>query len=444
MSGPKISEYELEEMLRLEIEAECRRQEAEELERELRRQRHSELLQRRDEYVSALEKMAEALPESGELIRAGKERLGDESVALKRESIKAGIYQKIAELGELQKIENNDQLEEKLRKYPKELAKVKKSLKELDAVAAEAMSKLNAVLTSEIASLFEAEQNPDEAERTQENNDLICVRQSLEKLEDLQKQQQLPAVYQMKLKQAVEGIKRAKNSGNLSGYCAIELPGLVKPCEKYLKLWAKEGQEYKKLSLQYELLLRQNGSQQAQMVPFDAKAVEMLKKLVAAEEVKAQQAAEKAYIASVLDETMSEMGYDVIGQREVTKRSGKHFRNELYRYNEETAINVTYSDNGQIAMELGKLDQTDRMPDAGECNYLANQMVGFCERFSELEERLARKGVKLGKRIALAPPSADYAQIINSSDYNMKVKQEVVGKHNNRQAGHGLLREIHD
>ena len=138
---------------------------------------------------------------------------------------------------------------------------------------------------------------------------------------------------------------------------------------------------------------------------------------------------------------MAEMGYDVIGQREVTKRSGKHFRNELYRYGEETAINVTYSDDGQIAMELGKLDQKDRVPTVSESNYLVNQMVIFCERFSELEKRLAKKGVKLGKRIALTSPSADYAQIINSNEYSMKEKQEKTSHRAKRQFHQGVKQE---
>lgn len=442
MSGPKISEYELEEMLRLEIEAERMLREAEELERELQRQHHRELLERRDEYVATLRDIRDALPENNELIKIGRERLGDESVATKQNGIEDSIDEQIAKLMELSNLQDNDELEKRLKSYPREIAKIKKSIGALGATANESMEKLNAVLTSAIASLFENDLNPDkEAISASDDGELARVKQTLEKLKELKNQQALPAAYQAKLQQVVEGIKRAKNCGNLTGYCAIELPELMKPCDEFLKLWAKDGQEYKKLSLQYELLLKQNGDNQVQMVPFDEKAVLKLKSLVAAEEVRAQQLAEKAYIAEVLDETMAEMGYDVIGQREVTKRSGKHFRNELYRYGEETAINVTYSDDGQIAMELGKLDQKDRVPTVSESNYLANQMVIFCERFSELEKRLAKKGVKLGKRIALTSPSADYAQIINSNEYSMKEKQEKTSHRAKRQFHQGVKQE---
>ena len=435
MSGPKVSEYELEEMRRLQLEAERLLREAEELEREMQRQRHRELLQRRDEYISSLRKMEQALPDHTELIKAGKERLGDESVAKELAGIKENISKKVAELQGLQQIQDNDELERQLVGVPKELANIRKQARGLGAVADEALARLNAALSEDIVGLFET----DETEKAEVDTELIRVRQSLESLDELRQQKHLPAAYQTKLQQAVEGIRIAKASGNIAGYCAIELPELLKPCEKFIALWAKDGKEYQKLSLQYEILLRQNGTEQAELVPFNAKAVEKLKKLVAVEEVKAQQAAERAYIAAALDETMTEMGYDVIGHREVTKRSGKHFRNELYRYGDDTAINITYSDDGQIALELGKLDQADRVPTADESNYLANQMAGFCERFKELEERLQRKGVKPGKRIALAPPSADYAQIINSSDYRMEEKQEVAAKRKSSQKGQGLL-----
>ena len=48
-----------------------------------------------------------------------------------------------------------------------------------------------------------------------------------------------------------------------------------------------------------------------------------------------------------------------------------------------------------------------------------NQMIAFCNHFKEVEQRLADKGVVVDRRIALAPSSADYAQIINVNDYEL-------------------------
>lgn len=441
MSGPKISEYELEAMLRLQLEAERLLLEAEKLERELQKQYRRELLGNRDEYVATLTKMNKSLPENTELINSSQKRLGDESVALLKNSITDNINKKIVELMDLEKIQDNDELEKKLMDYPSEISKIKKSLQNFGVVVAETTEKLNAALSNEIVSLFNNTETETNTIIDSDDRDLIYVKRSLEKVEELQNQRQLPAAYQELLQQAIAGIKKARINNNLVGYCTIELPELLKPCESFLKLWARDGQEYKKLSLQYEILFKQNGGSKLQMVPFDANAVEKLKSLVAIEEFKAQQAVEKAYIATAMNETMAEMGYDVIGQREVTKRSGKHFRNELYQYGEKTAINITYSDDGQIAMELGKLDKTDRVPTASESNFLANQMTGFCEKFAELEKRLAQKGIKLGKRIALSPPTADYAQIINSHDYSTKEQPQTISQRTKRQSIHRMLKK---
>lgn len=128
---------------------------------------------------------------------------------------------------------------------------------------------------------------------------------------------------------------------------------------------------------------------------------------------------EKAYINKCLDEVMSDMGYDVIGRREVTKKSGKHFKSELFSYDDGTAVNVTMADDGHIAMELCGLDEVDRTPDLSESEKLCKHMETFCEDFGEIERRLEEKGVILSNRIQRLPPSVEYAQILNVSDYEL-------------------------
>lgn len=145
---------------------------------------------------------------------------------------------------------------------------------------------------------------------------------------------------------------------------------------------------------------------------------------------------ERAYISQSIDEVMAEMGYDVIGQRHVQKKNGRHFTNELYSYEDGTAVNVTYADDGKITMELGGLDTDDRLPDAAEAKQLCESMESFCDDFSEIEKRLEAKGVVLKSRLALLPPSEDYAQIINVSDYQTTAPVDTF-KANNRRGSIG-------
>ena len=71
---------------------------------------------------------------------------------------------------------------------------------------------------------------------------------------------------------------------------------------------------------------------------------------------------EQAYLRQCVDETMEEMGYVLIGKRELTRRNGKKYRNELYLFDEGTAVSVTRSEDGQIVMELGGLGAENRLP----------------------------------------------------------------------------------
>lgn len=133
---------------------------------------------------------------------------------------------------------------------------------------------------------------------------------------------------------------------------------------------------------------------------------------------------EQTYIADTIDEVMEEMGYDLIGSREVTKKSGKRFHDELYTFSEGTAVNIRYDNQGKIAMELGGIDSTDRLPSSSEASRLEDEMIAFCDKFTEFEKRLAARGIVCKNRVSHLPPKAEYAQIINTSDYNIKTDVE--------------------
>ena len=209
----------------------------------------------------------------------------------------------------------------------------------------------------------------------------------------------------------------------LKNYIAITVNPLLKRCAAYAETYRAYHEEYESLYSEY-VALCELYHYVPQDVPFSAEAIPFLKKEIERIKTTAEQQAEQAYIQNALDEVMTEMGYSVIGSREVTKRNGTHFRNELYTYGEGTAVNVTYSSDGRIAMELGGLDSTDRTPTASESSALCEEMEDFCEDFKEIERRLLARGVILASRISLLPPDSTYAQIINTSDYQMRTHTE--------------------
>ena len=205
----------------------------------------------------------------------------------------------------------------------------------------------------------------------------------------------------------------------LKNYIAITVNPLLKRCAAYAEIYHAHHEEYESLYPEY-VALCELYHYVAQDVPFSTDAIPFLKKEIERIKTTAEQQAEQEYIQNALDEVMTEMGYSVIGSREVTKRNGKHFRHELYTYGEGTAVDVTYSSDGRITMELGGLDSADRTPDPAESSALCEEMEDFCGDFKEIERRLMARGVMLASRISLLPPDSTYAQIINTSDYQMR------------------------
>lgn len=134
---------------------------------------------------------------------------------------------------------------------------------------------------------------------------------------------------------------------------------------------------------------------------------------------------EQTYVSDCVDEVMADMGYDLIGTREVRKKSGKHFKNELFTFNEGTAVNVTFSPDGRVSVELGGLAREDRVPTPEETKFLTRDMETFCGEFAEFERRMLAKGIVVGNRIAFSPPTAEYAAIINVNDYDVAESTQI-------------------
>lgn len=205
--------------------------------------------------------------------------------------------------------------------------------------------------------------------------------------------------------------------GFLKNYCAMTVIPFVKECRAYSTSYAAYGEEYERKRYIYEANAKAIGIM-VEEIPFSADAVAILDtKIKETDEIICHQD-EQAYISQCVDEAMLEMGYTVAGNREVVRRNGKRFRNELYLFDEGTAVNVTYSSDGQITMELGGIGTDNRLPTEAESARLVSDMRTFCDDYYEIERRLRKKGI-ITKRISILPPEEQYAQIINVSDYSL-------------------------
>lgn len=249
--------------------------------------------------------------------------------------------------------------------------------------------------------------------------------EAAQRLEQISKFDFLPNDYKNEIRRTRTRLEEIADEVFLKNFVAVSVNPLIKQANQFIAEYSECQAEFDSLYTEYTALCElyyyvpQEYVCSRSSIQILEAEIARIKKVVAEDD-------EQAYISDCLDEVMVEMGYSVLGSREVTKRNGKRFRNELYAYGDGTAVNVTYSSDGKIAMELGGIDTSDRVPTAQETDKLCDSMEQFCDDFKEIEQRLLAKGVVLADRISLLPPDAEYAQIINTSDYSMKTEADII------------------
>lgn len=314
-------------------------------------------------------------------------------------------------------------LESTSKTIAESLAKAEKIAVELSTISAKNEMKLHTALSADIdkgfstsfADVQTASQTSISESRAKIRVQLIEIKNSLN----------LSAEFVGELNAALSKIDSIDDEAFLKNYSSVTVVPLLKRCKQYLSEYEACHEEFEQLYAEY-IALCDLYFYVAQEYPCSNASIEVLKSEIKRIKEAVDADDEKDYISDCLDKVMEEMGYTVIGSREVTKKNGKRFRNELYTYREGTAVNVTYSTDGKIAMELGGIDATDRLPDDRETSVLCEYMEQFCDDFKEIEKRLLAKGVVLADRISLLPPSAEYAQIINTTDYRITEKAETL------------------
>lgn len=297
------------------------------------------------------------------------------------------------------------------------ISEAEKLVSEINVIALKNESELRSNLESAIDKGFAMSLVATEDTETSISQELH--RELQLELAQMKRNTELPAAYIIEIEEAQKNINEIVNNNFLKNYTALTINPLLKKCIQFLKEYKQYYEEFESLYSEYKALCKlYNYTIQTYICSKDS--IENLKKEILQIKENVVKGEEQTYINHCFGEVMEELGYSVLGSREVTKKSGRHFKNELYSYGEGTAINITYSSDGKIAMELGGIDSIDRLPESYETSVLCDAMTDFCGEFREIEKRLAKRGVVPSERILLLPPNAEYAQIINTSEYKME------------------------
>lgn len=405
MSGPKVSVYTLTQAQRAAI-AEERRRRQHELER------RNQLVENISESIAKVKSSIEHFQEYRLIADEARKNLCDTQAIDLLESSLSTARSLVEDLNNLKNCKDNANMESRMLELKPQIDGLKVAEGDMKQLVSTLEPQLQSVLSEGVSGLFE-------------KSDFICVSDTAESETVRYAREQIThflctghqdRTTQRKLQEMLDGLEQATKSYG-DTYIALEVQPFLQKCATTEQLWDECGSEYTTLLNQYIALCSEVGIITPSAVPFSAEATAKLKCEIAILEEQAQKQAEDAYISHALTEVMLDMGYTMWGNRSGHKKNGQHYINDLFRFSEETAISVTCSSNGQVALELGKVDQCDRLPSPVEGESLEKQMDLFCTQFKDIERRLAARGVILGNRLMMAPPSPEFAQIININDY---------------------------
>ena len=282
------------------------------------------------------------------------------------------------------------------------------------------IQRIQASIVDDLSGIYSFEFDDDAPDTSFQDKKDAIHKELSERLKD----RTLPDSIQSDIKQAIFSLQKIETMQYLTTFDSVTVMGIFRKIDEFKLEEEQEKAEYEELYARYEALCTMAG-EEAKALPYSANAVETVNKEIERLEMLLVRQQEQAYISECVDEVMADMGYDLIGSRDVRKKSGKQFRNELFTFNEGTAVNVTFSPDGQISMVLGGLAREDRIPTSEETEILTRDMETFCGEFAEFERRMLAKGIVVGSRIALSPPTAEYAAIINVNDYDVAESTQI-------------------
>lgn len=411
MSGPKTSRYTLTAAQRRALQEQRRR----ELEEQRRRERISKAKSKLAVLSAKTYGLSNITEEALDQARLLNERTSsDNGFAVLKNKLSKNASNIVASIEKANKSDSVELLEQAVREAQQAFDDLSKLRGKLDGLISKNKQELHKDIMNSLDSVADVDfskiQSPAERQLGQRKDEIANNLSNLlspilnDELHD-------------SIEKALKHLDEIDNPDFLSNFNAMTVAPLEKKCREYMALRQEIGDEYDDLMIRYTVLCKEQKII-PQDIAFERGAVEKLNSLITELEKAADSADEQSYISRCIDEVMEDMGYKLVGNRSVTKKSGRHFRNELYSFSEGTAVNVTYSDNGNITMELGGVDTKDRMPDTLETERLTEDMRSFCGQYREFERRLAEKGV-VSNHISLLPPEPVYAQVINVSDYDM-------------------------
>ena len=233
----------------------------------------------------------------------------------------------------------------------------------------------------------------------------------------------LPDDFLTRYRDLLDETAEIKDAKKLRKFVLTMIKPFIEECAEYKRLLA----EFEAGCVTYYALADIYETDPINFEPYKKNTVELkkgsalLKKQIEILEKADLREREIGYIYAALDEAMTELGYSLCASSERMKKA-RVVHHQLYSMHDDTYLDVHFSDDGQISMQIGKGENTDRIPTDEEAAEQAAKMINFCGDYERLETMLEAKGIK-STRVIMIPPSANCAEIINISDFGLTISE---------------------
>lgn len=138
----------------------------------------------------------------------------------------------------------------------------------------------------------------------------------------------------------LERAQRITDDSFIDNYYAMTVLPYIKRCKAYEEQIKEYGEEFDELASKHRYYSEYLGMPVISFT-FSMDSLNSLRREVAELESQSAKIEEQQYISESLNQVMRDMGYNVVGSREVVKKSGRKFRNELYHFSEGSVVNLS-------------------------------------------------------------------------------------------------------
>lgn len=126
-------------------------------------------------------------------------------------------------------------------------------------------------------------------------------------------------------------------------------------------------------------------------------------------------AVEKAEIEKSIDIAMCSLGYQLIGTKSKTVENSV----KLYEFADGVGIQLTQRNDGIIRMKVVGIGSTEKAPDEADKIHLVKMQEEFCGVYDSIVEALANQGIcQIKGTEHKLPPNVQFAQVVNVLEYD--------------------------